>query len=235
MARKQPPEQVSGRFAGIPHAVMDSTAFAAASYPTRSLLFELIRQHTGRNNGHFQLAWAWLRRRGWKSADVVQRAKAELITRQLAIKTRLGGLNAGPDLWAVTWLPISDYSGLTEVSAKTYHPGAWHFLNPPLPLPKRDEHSGLRNAADPSNGVADPLAAPSNGTKTALSMVVTAPSNGNNEVTNATRRSATRRVVGKKGASGIKTQPAANLYRLHQPSGAISYAKGARGWQRMQG
>lgn len=207
MSRKQPPEQVSGRFAGIPHAVMDSTAFAGSSYPARSLLFELIRQHTGRNNGHFQLAWAWLKRRGWKSSDVVQRAKAELITRQLAIKTRLGGLNAGPDLWAVTWLPISDYTRLTEVSAKTFHPGSWHFLSPPLPLPKRDEHSVLRNSAAPSNGLANPLTAPANGSKTVLSEALTAPFNGNNEVTNATRRDAAHRVVGKKGASGIRTQP----------------------------
>lgn len=235
MARKQPPEQVSGRFAVIPHSVMDSTAFAGSSHPTRSLLFELIRQHTGRNNGHFQLAWAWLRRRGWKSADVVQRAKDELIARQLAIKTRLGGLNAGPDLWAVTWLPISDYAGLSEVSSKTFHPGAWHFLNPPVPLPKRDERTVLRNSADPSNGLANSLTDPSNGTKTAPSEVVAAPSNGNNEVTNATRRSGSHPVVGKKGASGIRTQTAAKLYRLHQPSSAISYMKGARGWQRMHG
>lgn len=205
MGRKQPPEQVSGRFAGLPHAVMDSTAFAGSSYPARSLLFELIRQHTGRNNGHFQLAWGWLSRRGWKSADVVQRAKAELVTRQLVIKTRLGGLNAGPDLWAVTWLPISDYAGLTEVSAMTFHPGAWHFLNPPVPLPKRDEHSALRTSAVPSNGLAAALTAPSNGTKTALSGVFTAPSNGNNEVTNPTPRNAGHRVVGKKGASGTRT------------------------------
>ncbi len=203
MAHKQAPEQVSGRFAGLPHAVMDSMAFAGATYPARSLLFELIRQHTGRNNGHFQLAWGWLRRRGWKSADVVQRAKAELITRQLAIKTRLGGLNAGPDLWAVTWLPISDYVELTEVSAKTYHPGAWHFLNPPMPIPKRDEHSALRNSSDPSNGLADSHTAPSNGTKRVHFEIATAPSNGNNEVTSATRRSSARRVVGKQGASGI--------------------------------
>lgn len=215
MARKQPPEQVSGRFAGIPHSVMDSTAFAGASYPARSLLFELIRQHTGRNNGHFQLSWGWLRRRGWKSADVVQRAKEDLITRQLAIKTRLGGLNAGPDLWAVTWLPISDYTGLTEVSAMTYHPGAWHFLNPALAIPrnpafyppdleKRDERTASRNSADPSNGLAPSITAPSNGTKTVLSEAVTAPSNGNNEVTSTPRRPVLGRVVGKQGASGIR-------------------------------
>lgn len=197
MARKPQAEQVAGRYSAIPHSVMDSTAFSEASHPARSLIFELIRQHTGRNNGHMQLASGWLRRRGWKSADVVQRAKAELITRQLAIKTRLGGLNAGPDLWAVTWLSISDYSGLTEVSANTYHPGAWHFLSPPLIIPKRDEHSGRRNSSVPGDGIAGPLTVPGEGAKPAPSDPVAVPFNGNNEVTNAIPHAVTRRVVGK--------------------------------------
>lgn len=205
MARKPPAEQVSGRYSAIPHAVMDSDAFAGASHPARSLLFELIRQHTGGNNGHLQLATGWLRRRGWTSADVVQRAKTELITRQLAIKTRLGGLNAGPDLWAVTWLPISNYAGLTEVSAMTYHPGAWHFLNPPVPIPKRDERSVSRNSAVPSPGIADTLAVPSPGTVKALSDALTVPSHGNNEVTNATRAMQSRRIVGKPRSSYLDT------------------------------
>lgn len=151
MARKQPAEQVSGRFAAIPHAVMDSTAYMGASYVARSLLLELVRQHTGKNNGHFQLSTGWLRRRGWNSHDTVQRAKLEIVTRQLAIKTRLGGLNAGPDLWAVTWLPISDYVRLTEVRANSYHPGAWHFLSAAVPKPekatpeKRDERTAGRD------------------------------------------------------------------------------------------
>jgi len=207
MASKQQPEQVGGRFAGLPHTVMDSIAFAGASHPARSLLLELIRQHTGRNNGHFHLAWGWLHRRGWNSADVIQRAKAELITRQLAIKTRLGGLNAGPDLWAVTWLQITNYVGLTEVSPSTYHPGAWHFLNPPVPIPKRDEHTLIRSGSDPSGGVVTSFAVPANGSKTAPFEVATTPANGNNEVTNATRRSVNR-VVGKAGASGIAKQRA---------------------------
>jgi hypothetical protein len=197
----------------VPHAVMDSTAFQGAGHPARSLLYELIRQLSGRNNGHLQLASPWLKKRGWNSADVVQRAKAELITRQLAIKTRLGGLNAGPDLWAVTWLPISNYSGLTEVSAMTYHLGAWHFLNPPIPIPKRDGRSVSRSSAVPSPGMADALAVPSPGTKTTLSDDQAVPPDGNNVSTNAPptvaaasvpdrRIAQSRRIVGAAGRSG---------------------------------
>jgi hypothetical protein len=204
MGRKQPAEQIAGRFAGIPHAVMDSAAFMGASHHARSLLFELIRQHTGRNNGHFQLARTWLNARGWNSADVFQRAKAELIERQLAIKTRLGGLNAGPDLWAITWLPISDYSGLTEVSAKTYHPGAWHFLDK-APLMTRkspdencDKRSAQRNSAEPPGGTVPRPAVPPSGTENASFEHSAVPSGGNNEVTSSPRRYVPRRVVGKK-------------------------------------
>lgn len=194
----------------MPHAVMDSNAFQGAGHPARSLLYELIRQLSGRNNGHLQLASPWLKKRGWNSADVVQRAKAELITRQLVVKTRLGGLNAGPDLWAVTWLPISDYTGLTEVSAMTYHPGAWHFLNPPVPIPKRDERSVSRSSTVPSPGMADALTVPSHGAKTALSDAQAVPSPGNNVSTNTPPAMAVparsfaqpRRIVGAAGRSG---------------------------------
>lgn len=217
MARKQPAEQVSGRYAAVPHAVMNSTAFMGASYAARALLLELVLQHAGRNNGHFVLATGWLRRRGWNSSDMVQRAKSELITRQLAIKTRLGGLNAGPDLWAVTWLPISDYSGLTEVTAKTYHPGAWHFLNPPVPIPKRDERTAGRNSAVPPAGTGDPLTVPPAGTKTVLFDALTVPPAGNRIVTSSPRI-----------CDQVAPPTKARVYRLHQPSGIVICAKRKR-------
>lgn len=221
MARKQQAEQVAGRFAALPHSVMDSAAWAGASYAARALAMELMRQHTGRNNGHFQLATGWLRRRGWNSGDMVQRAKVELVTRQLAIKTRLGGLNAGPDLWAVTWLPITDYAGLTEVSAQTYHPGAWHFLDKALAqkaeAEKRVKRTAGRNSTAPPVGTGVAPTVPPAGTKTALFDRLTVPPAGNNEVTSTSRRSVACRVVGRKGASGIKPRRTARVYRLVQP------------------
>ncbi len=212
---KKAPESVSGRFSALPHAVMDSIAFQSAGHPARSLLYELIRQLSGRNNGHLQLASPWLKKRGWNSADVVQRAKAELMTRRLVIKTRRGGLNAGPDLWAVTWLPISDYSGLSEVSAKTYHPGAWHFANPPVPIPERSERSVSRNSAVPPHGAAASLAVPPHGAKAALSGAQAVPAPGNNVSTNTPPEEAAvvaptrkgvwpRRIVGVRGRSGMR-------------------------------
>ncbi len=219
MARKLPPEQIAGRFAGLPHTVMDSMAFMGASHHARSLLLELIRQHTGKNNGHFQLAKVWLYGRGWNSSAIIQRAKSELVLRQLAIKTRLGGLNAGPDLWAVTWLPIYDYSKLTEVSAKSYHPGAWHFLDKALPIgekstpEKRDARTTERTSSIPQGGLVTMPTVPPSGTDTVLLSSRPVPRGGHYEVTSTPGRSVARRIVGKKRVAATSVRESASPHR----------------------
>lgn len=141
--QKRPVEAITGLYGAIPLAVLDSLAFMGASYPAKALLFDLIRQHSGKNNGHLHLSFAWLEGRGWKSRDVIQRARAELIARGLLIQTRQGGLNIGASCYAVTWLKISNFVGL-DIQGKDYHPGAWAF---------RDQLPTGKNAnAVPANG-----------------------------------------------------------------------------------
>lgn len=138
--QKRPVEAINGLYGAIPHAVLDSAAFKGASYPAKALLFDLIRQHSGSNNGHLHLSFAWLETRGWKSRDVIQRAKAELMQRELLIQTRQGGLNIGASYFAVTWLRISNFVGL-DIQGKDYHPGAWAFMDT-LPMAnKRQGHA----------------------------------------------------------------------------------------------
>lgn len=136
MTRRQrrPAESIDGLYGGIPHSVLDSMAFIRASYPAKALMLELIRQHTGINNGHLHLAHGWLEKRGWTSRSVIARAKRELIDRGLVIRTRQGGLNMGADQYAVTWLSISNFVGL-DIQSKNYHKGAHSFMNE-LPAPK---------------------------------------------------------------------------------------------------
>ena len=127
--QKRPVEAMEGQYVGIPLNVLDSLAWMGASHTAKGLLFELIRQHNGRNNGHLQLASAWLEKRGWTSRSVVQRARAILIDRKLIILTKAGGLNAGASQYAVTWLPISNFVGL-DIQSKSYHKGAFSLMNP---------------------------------------------------------------------------------------------------------
>lgn len=142
--QRRPVEAIGGLYGAIPHAVLDSAAFKGASHPAKALLFDLIRQHSGNNNGHLHLSFSWLAGRGWKSRDVIQRARAELMDRGLLIQTRQGGLNIGASRYALTWLHISNYVGL-EIERKDYHPGAWGFMND-LPIAHKNA------SASPLNG-----------------------------------------------------------------------------------
>lgn len=165
--QKRPVEAIGGLYGAIPHAVLDSAAFKGASYPAKALLFDLIRQHSGNNNGHLHLSFSWLAGRGWKSRDVIQRARAELMERGLLIQTRQGGLNIGASRYALTWLHISNYVGL-EIERKDYHPGAWAFMDA-LPIARNGASTsplnGKGNTASrysplPPAGTGESLAVP---------------------------------------------------------------------------
>ena len=198
---RKPIESVKSTYTALPHTVLDCAAFVHAGHTARSLLFELLRQHNGRNNGHLQLASPWLKRRGWKSSDTFARAKKELVERELILQTRQGGLNAGPSLFALTWLPISNFVGL-DIFAREYQPGAWRFLDPSPLVQKRGEHTATRNSPAPSNGTVCTHAAPPHGAKMASLGNATAPPNGNNECYQLPVSQTHRRIVGAPGRSG---------------------------------
>ena len=202
--RRKPAESVSGSYTALPHAVLDSVALKGSSHTARSLLLELLRQHTGSNNGHLHLSISWLRKRGWTSNAVVQSAKAELMERELITKTRLGGLNMGPDRYALTWLEISDFRGL-DITGMNYHKGAWKALDK-MPEPKNIKcNSAIRNSTVPLKRIADRPSVPPNGTKKAKFSYSTIPPDRNNECLPLATGKCRQRVVGKKGRSGKKS------------------------------
>lgn len=201
--RKKPPEAVSGSYTPVPHALLDSVAFLGASTRAKALLFELLRQHNGGNNGHLHLAVKWLQRRGWTSTDQIQKAKSELLERSLIIKTRLGGLGIGPDQYALTWIGISDFQGL-ELRPGNYYPGAWRMLEAP-PTAKQSDHTSVRNGPIPQHGMERKPAVPSHGTVEGVLAESPVPHDGNNECCQLPTEKKPSRVVGKKGATGIRS------------------------------
>jgi hypothetical protein len=199
---KKPPETFTGNFSAIPHAVMDSQAFIGLSDRGKSLLFALIRQINGSNNGKLQLTNRWLSERGWKSISINNKSIAELKDRGLIVSTRLGGLNAGCNWYAVTWLPISNYVEL-DITAQTYKQGAWADCKLPKterrrPPQKQKTHSGSRNSTIPAVGTEPQSTVPVTGTKRAIFNHSTVPIVGNNvSMPYVPPHSGSRRVVGK--------------------------------------
>lgn len=176
---KRAPESIQGRYAPIPHAVLDSVAFQTASHPARALIFELLRQHSGSNNGHLNLSMAQLAKRGWTSCDVVHRAKVELIEQGLIVETRKGGLSNGPSQYAVTWLDVTSYVRL-DIQQGEYRRGGYALKNK-VPSPgSGTARTALRNDHGPSAGVGAHEIVPPHGAKTAPFHPSPVPSPGDN-------------------------------------------------------
>lgn len=178
MGKKRAPERLSERYAGIPHAALDSIAYQGATMSARCLLMELARQHNGSNNGHLQLSQQYLFRRGWKSADTIYRAKEELIQRMLVIQTRLGGFNIGASQYALTWHHITNFVGL-EIKRGEYHPGLYLTFKESAPKKGR---SDSRTEPNPISGWVDERSHPNIGPKAYPPDETTNPIAGDNEI-----------------------------------------------------
>lgn len=104
-----------GRFAGIPHVVMDHPDYIALCNSARSLLMELSRQYNGHNNGDLSAPFSTMRERGVvKSKTTLAKLLRDLEQRQLLIRTREWRfLNPGGRcaLYALTWLAIDECPG----------------------------------------------------------------------------------------------------------------------------
>ncbi len=184
---KKPPEAVNGAYTAVPHRVLDSLAFIGASDRAKSLLFALMRQHNGSNNGRFQLTDKWLARQGWASASLNVKARIELIERGLVVQTRWGGLTMGANWFALTWLPISNFVGL-DITASSYHQGAWGNceLLPTArrkPPQKRCKPSDHRSSATPTTEAVEYSATPTTEAKMTLLGASTTPTIGNDVLT----------------------------------------------------
>lgn len=207
---KVAPEKPQGQFAAFPWAVQDSPAFRQATHPARSLLFELMRQHNGANNGHLHLATGWLAGRGWTSCDVIQRAKANLLKLELIVETKKGGLNMGPSLYAVTWLPISNFVGL-DMPPNAYRRSAYALKNASGSPRDGTCNSARRNGAAPGDGTENPFAVPGNGAKTALFVPAAIPSPGDNAVLPMHGEQFSGRIGCKSGPRAASLSPAESL------------------------
>jgi hypothetical protein len=109
-----------GRFVALPFSVIDSVAYKNLSHPARSLLIEIDRQYCFDNNGRLLASYAYLRKRGWTSADTITRAKRELLAAGLIHETVKGCRPNKASWYAVTWRPIDRLQGYDEGALQTF-------------------------------------------------------------------------------------------------------------------
>jgi hypothetical protein len=149
----------SGGFVALPWSVLDCSAYRALSHPARSLLIEFARQYVRDNNGRLLASTKFLKNRGWNSADVIHRAKRELLEAGLIYETVKGHRPNKASWYAITW------QGLDKDSR--YDAGAWEGW--------RHARSGYKNTLlIPSNGTKEHSIEPADG----IAIATTSPLGG---------------------------------------------------------
>ena len=100
-----------GGFVALPWSVLDCPAYSLLSHPARSLLIEFARQYVRDNNGRLLASGKYLSKRGWRSADVIQRAKKELIDAGFIYETVKGHRPNKASWYAITWQDLDKHHG----------------------------------------------------------------------------------------------------------------------------
>ncbi len=163
----------AGGFAAIPWTVFDSPAYARLSHPAKALLMELARQFVRDNNGKLLCSRAYLRERGWKSADVIQRAKDELLCAGFIHETCKGRRPNKASWYAITWRTLDRHQGYDHGALESFERGAYRKNTVPSPSPG----TGM-TAIVPSPGTEKAPPVPSPGTIGATLGVLSVPSPG---------------------------------------------------------
>ena len=102
-----------GSFANIPHAVLHSPNYPKLSFKGAKLVLDIAGQVVYRkggenSNGNLCAALKTMKPMGWKSADTLDAAEAELLHFGFIEVTQKGN-RRNPTLYAVTWLAISSF------------------------------------------------------------------------------------------------------------------------------
>lgn len=118
----------AGGFIALPWSVMDSPAYQALGHPAKALLTEIARQFVRDNNGKLLCSMAYLSTRGWKSNDVITRAKAELLSAGFIFETVKGQRPNKASWYAVTWRILDRHPGYDVGAAECFERGAYRLV-----------------------------------------------------------------------------------------------------------
>ncbi len=140
-----------GGFIALPWSVLDCLAYARLSHPAKALLFEFARQFVKDNNGRMLASGAYLAKRGWKSADVITRAKRELLDAGFIFEMVKGCRPNKASWYAVTWRALDKLTGYDDGMAQLFERGAYQKSAP------------LKKSLTPPHGVESPVIAPPHG------------------------------------------------------------------------
>lgn len=178
-SRKGDSGRDAGGFVALPWSVLDCPAYARLSHPARALLLELARQFVRDNNGRLLASAAYLSKRGWKSADVITRAKRDLMEAGFIHETVKGHRPNRASWYAVTWQAIDHLKGYDHGAIESFERGAYRKSEPLKNANLRPSHGVGMSSIAPSHGVGNMPPTPSHGAIRPTFCHRSTPSHGN--------------------------------------------------------
>ena len=132
-ARNQKSFRIKGRypfkfFVMFPWDVLNHEIFRTLSPRATKLVIDIAAQYRGHNNGDLSATLSLMRVRGWNSSDQLDKAKKELVRKDVIRVARQGGLNKC-NLYALTWFPIDECNGKLDIASTTTAPVNWRNIN----------------------------------------------------------------------------------------------------------
>jgi hypothetical protein len=105
-AAKRPP----GRFYPLPAVVLQSSAYVALSTHGKVLLFDMLEQYRGDDNGRMICTWRHMNeKRGWRSRDSLDKARAELLAAGFLFETVKGRRPNRASWYALTFFRLDQH------------------------------------------------------------------------------------------------------------------------------
>lgn len=95
--------KISFPFFYIPKAIILSEEWHKLPHSSQALVFNLMSQYSGGNNGRLTTAFNVMQRCGWSSKETLARAKKALIECKFIVCTRKGHAPRTAEWFAFTW------------------------------------------------------------------------------------------------------------------------------------
>ncbi|HIO18241.1 MAG TPA: hypothetical protein EYN10_07230 [Gammaproteobacteria bacterium] len=116
-------------FVMFPWDVLNHETFRTLSPRATKLVVDIAAQYRGSNNGDLSATLNLMRDRGWNSSDQLDKAKKELVGKDVIRVARQGGLNKC-NLYALTWFPIDECKGKLDIASTITAPVDWKIGSP---------------------------------------------------------------------------------------------------------
>ena len=116
-------------FVMFPWDVLNHETFRTLSPRATKLVVDIAAQYRGSNNGDLSATLSLMRDRGWNSSDQLDKAKKELVGKDVIRVARQGGLNKC-NLYALTWFSIDECNGKLDIASTITAPVDWKIGSP---------------------------------------------------------------------------------------------------------